>query len=98
MIHIKCPQCGEFSTDENICLSCGAELKSEKTHKKTIEKQHKERISKPIEPPKIMVVLKKWQQHPNIILQGLGYLLYSVAFVLFAIFSFIAWFIAAIAV
>ena len=44
MIHIKCPQCGEFSTDENICLSCGAALKSEKTHKKTIEKQQRKTL------------------------------------------------------
>lgn len=98
MIHIKCKQCGEFNTNDTTCLTCGAPLKTEKLHKTTMEKQHKERVSKPFEPPKILIILKQWQKHPNLFLKGLGYLLYSIGFVLFAVVSSIAWFIATVAV
>lgn len=98
MIHIKCRQCGEFNTNDTLCLACNAPLKTEKLHQSTIEKQHKERVSKPFEPPKAMIVLKQWRQHPNFLLKSLGHLLYSIAFVIFAVVSSIAWLIATFAV
>lgn len=98
MIHIKCRECGEFSTQDEVCSFCGALLKSEKTHKQTIEKQHQERIAVPEEPPKVLVVLKKWQKSPNFLLQAIGFVGYNVLLVLFAIMSFVAWLFATVAV
>lgn len=98
MIHIKCHNCGAFSTNEDKCTFCDAPLKSEKNHKTNIQKQHQERISVPEDPPKILVVLKKWQKHPNIVVQAAGHVFYNVLFVMLAIMSFIAWLFATIAV
>ena len=94
---IKCPECNVFTADADYCKSCGTLISFEK--KEAIREQA---IKQEI------IDEEKWKlDHPNWVermkhhsllpYRIIGYLLYSVIFVVSAIGSLLAWSIAMIA-
>ena len=94
---IKCSKCNVFTTDADYCNNCGELISFEKKQeiKEQILKQEmidEEQFK--IDNPNWVTRLKK---HPFIVYRFFGYLLYSVIFVVSAVGSLLAWFIAMIA-
>lgn len=95
--YIKCSSCGVFNTDSEYCENCG-ELISFKKKEEIRAKELKDReiaeVIREIENPNLP---KRLMKHPNLLLKVLGWLLYSVWFVVSAIAAGLAWFVAMVA-
>lgn len=95
--YIKCAKCGIFNTNKEYCENCGNLI----SYKKKEELRVKEHQQKEIEKAKEDIKkdrITKLKKHPFFLVRFLGWILYSVWFVVTAIGMFIAWLIATIAV
>jgi len=95
--NIKCIKCNVFTADADYCKNCGELIsfkKKEELREEAIKQELVEEEKWKIEHPTWIERLKK---HPFIIYRVFGYLLYSVIFVVSAIGSLLAWFVAMVA-
>lgn len=95
--NIKCPKCAVFTTNADYCKSCGmliSHKKKEEIRAEAINEQIVNEEKYKIENPNWVIRLKK---HPFVVYRVLGYLMYSVIFVVSAIGSVLAWSIAMLA-
>lgn len=94
---IKCPNCGVFNTNRDYCKNCNTLISNEIKREIKAEAGKQKRVEEAIyekENPNFVERLKK---HPFFLLRYIGWLLYSVYFVVSAVGAGIAWFIATIA-
>ena len=97
MITRKCVKCGKFTNDKEMCTYCNTPFITEKTVKETIKLAYKERLDKPKEELKIVVLLNKIKSHKYLPIRIFGHLLNSIFLVIFFIVSAISYLIALIA-
>ena len=91
---IKCLKCDVFTSDADYCKSCGALISHQKKKELKEEEVKQEMVAEEkwkLDNPNFVTRLKK---HPNVVYRVFGYLMYSVIFVVSAIGSLLAWFIA----
>jgi len=94
---IKCLKCNVFTNNADYCKSCGElishqkkiEIKKNKI-KETLTEEEKWKLDHPN-------WVERMKQHPFMPYKIIGYLLYSVIFIVSAIGSLLAWSIAMIA-
>jgi len=94
---IKCPECNVFTADADFCKNCGelisyqkkVEIKEEQI-KKDLIKEEQWKIDNPN-------WVERMKKHSFMPYRLLGYLLYSVYFIVSAIGSVLAWSIAMVA-
>ncbi len=94
---IKCIKCNVFTTDADYCSNCGELISFKKKEEKRAEVIKQELVAEEkfkLDNPNWIVRLKT---HPFLLYRALGYLLYSVVFIVSAIGSLLAWFIAMVA-
>lgn len=96
--HIKCPNCGEFNTDQTYCTTCGTLLSYEKRR----QIAHEEREQKRIEEERIQEktnpsFYEKYSKSRFWLVRVMANILHSIWLGFLAIGSFIAWLITAIA-
>lgn len=94
---IKCSECGVFTTDSDYCKNCGALISYQKKEEIRAEVLKKELIDEErykLDNPSWVERLKK---HPFWLYRIVGFLLYSVIFIVSTIGSLLAWFIAMVA-
>ena len=96
--HIKCPKCGEFNTDREYCVNCGAVLSYRKRRKIAFEmaeklRKEKERLNDKMNPS----FFDKYSNHRFWLVRASVRILHSIWLGFLAIGSFIAWLITAIA-
>ena len=94
---IKCPECGVFTTNADYCKNCGTLIsfaKKEELREQAIKQEIIDEEQFKIDNPNWVERLKK---HPFLVYRVVGYLLYSVIFVVSAIGSLLAWFVAMVA-
>lgn len=95
--NIKCPKCNVFTANADYCKNCGALISYQKKQKIRAAVVKKELIDEEkfkLENPGWVERLRK---HPFWLYRIIGGLLYSVIFVVSAIGSLLAWFIAMVA-
>lgn len=95
--HIKCSECGVFTSNSDHCENCGVLISYQKKVilKKEVQKQ--QRIDKAkweLEHPNLAIRLK---QHPFFLYKVIGWILYSAFIVVSALGAFLAWFFAMVA-
>ena len=94
---IKCTTCNVFTTNADYCKSCGALISHKKKQDLKAEDVKQEMIAEEkwkLDNPGWVERLKK---HPFWLYKGIGYVLYSVIFVVSVIGSLLAWAIAMVA-
>lgn len=92
MIERKCLKCSTWNNDEKFCKNCGAALAPEEIIREEDEKRAALEAAKPI--PKLDQLLDKAKNSKYLLVRILFYALYSVALVVFAIASFVAYLVA----
>ena len=95
--NIKCPDCNVFTADADYCKNCGALISYQKKEEIRAEVIQQEIVTEEkwkLEHPNKVAQLKN---HPFWLYRGVGYVLYSVIFVVSIIGSAIAWIIAMLA-
>ncbi|MBK6950550.1 MAG: hypothetical protein IPH24_00490 [Crocinitomicaceae bacterium] len=92
MIERKCLKCYTWNQDERFCKSCGAALAPEEIIKEEDEK--KAFIESQKAPDKLDILLNKAKHSKYLLVRILFYIFYSVAMVVFAIASFVAYLVA----
>lgn len=95
--YIKCNKCGVFNTNRDHCKNCGELISFQKKEELRAEKIHQELIKEELtklENPNFVTRLKR---HPFFLTRFLGWILYSVWFVISAIGAGLAWFVAMVA-
>ena len=94
---IKCSECNVLTTNADYCKSCGKLIsfqKKEEIREEAIKQEIVAEEQWKIDNPNWIERLKI---HPFIFYRIIGYLLYSVVFVISAIGSLLAWFVAMVA-
>lgn len=92
MIERKCLSCGTWNKEEKFCTTCSAPLAPEEIDKVEDAKREQIRLSQP--KPQLDVLLDKAKNSKYLLVRGLFYVMYSVAFVVFAISAFLAYLVA----
>lgn len=92
---IKCFSCGVFNENSDYCSNCGELISYEKKKAQRIETEKQERLEK------IKQQKPSWiehlQEHPFFLYKAIGWMAYSVAWVVGLIGAFLAWFAFAVA-
>lgn len=95
--HIKCPECGDFSTNSDHCVHCGKLI----SHQKKIALKREVQIQKRIEKAKWELehpnLAQRLKEHPFFLYKVAGWVLYSAFLVVSALGAFLAWFFAMVA-
>jgi len=94
---VKCPECNVFTTDADYCMSCGELI----SHQKKVEIKEASIKEQLIQEEKWKLDHPNWvermKKHSFMPYRLVGYLLYSVYFIVSAIGSVLAWSIAMVA-
>jgi methionyl-tRNA synthetase len=84
----KCLNCGTWNKDNDYCISCG-EAVSPIIIENTREEAREKKRFRP--PNKFDLFIVKWKNSKYWILRVIYKILYTIAFIFFAIASFFAW-------
>ncbi|TYP96465.1 hypothetical protein C7447_10731 [Tenacibaculum adriaticum] len=95
--YIKCPNCGVFNTDKEYCENCGELISYKKKQELRAQKVKEEELSDAIKDIENLNLPQRLKKHSNFFVRILGWILYSVWFVVSLIGAFLAWVIAMIA-
>ncbi|MGY0390962.1 hypothetical protein ACW5R3_00205 [Bizionia sp. KMM 8389] len=96
--HIKCPNCGVFSTDSDYCTNCGTLLSYKKRRKLAYEQAEKEREERQkLEKENSPSFYDKYSTHRFLIVRVFAKVTHAIWMAFMAIGMFIAWLISAIA-
>lgn len=95
--HIKCPNCGIYNTNVDVCTSCNTPLFSKKRHELRLEKEEEkrreqERIEKEASPS----FYERNKDHRFFIVRAFVKIIHSIWMGFVAIGMFIAWVISTI--
>ena len=85
----KCPTCGTWNGAEDYCLACNELLNPELIEDR--REAAREERRKNARPSQLDRFLDRWKHSRFLLLRGLYYVLYAIAFSFFAIASFFAW-------
>ena len=89
----KCGNCQTWNIDRDYCSQCGVIISAEL--KGRIEHEKKEEAIRNAPKEKFEIFLEKWKGSSNILLKGLYYICYSIAFIFFSIAGLFAYMAAA---
>ena len=85
----KCLKCGTWNKDNEYCTNCEAAVSPIVIEE--IREQEREERRKNVPPSKLDIFLDNWKNSRFIVLKGLYYVLYTIAFIFFSIAGFFAW-------
>lgn len=92
MIERKCLKCNTWNGDEKFCTNCGAALAPEEIIKEEENKKLVLELEKPKD--KLDILIEKAKGSKYLLVRWAFYSLYSVAFIVTAIGSFLAYLVA----
>lgn len=96
--HIKCPNCGVFNSNAEVCSNCQTILSHTKRRELAFQEQEKARIEKAIARSKEKPSLyERYSKHRFLVVRILAKVLQSIWLAAMAIGVFIAWIISFIA-
>ncbi|MEC4113774.1 zinc ribbon domain-containing protein [Myroides pelagicus] len=95
IVHIRCPKCGTFSVNAEVCSQCGQRLNTVQQREEKRLDQERERVAKALaeKPSAIEQFLIKMTKHRWILVRLFFKLIYGIWFTVMAIAMFIAWLI-----
>lgn len=94
---IKCKKCGVFTVNSDYCKQCGALISHKKKREIRAKREKEEAIAEAIEELNEQNFIDKLKIHPFLLVRIVGWLLYSVWFVVSIVGAGLAWAIAMIA-
>jgi|GEM_PF-1668319 len=89
MVEIKCKSCNTWNIDADYCSNCNVVISMEEEAKLEAKIEAKKNKNKP--KSKFDVFIENWKNHPNLILKGVFYILYSIYFIFASVGAFLAW-------
>lgn len=92
MVERKCLSCGTWNKSEDFCSNCGAAISPKELEK--IEDAKREALRKNQPKDKLDILLDKAKHSKYWFVRATFYILYSVAFIVFAIGSFVTYLVA----
>lgn len=98
MRKIKCPNCGTFNTNSINCLTCQTSLiEREQKHQIRKEKVKQEYIEQVMYEKENPSLPKRLKQHRYFLFRIVGWILFSVTWIVSAIVSAFVWFVTMVA-
>lgn len=85
----KCSSCGNWNRDNDYCATCGNPISPRVIEQIREKAREEERLKIP--PTKLDVFIHKWKNSRFLPLRWLYKILYTIAFIFFAVASFFAW-------
>ena len=85
----KCLKCNTWNKENDYCTKCGNAISPVVIEE--IREKKREEIRKNTPPSKTDVFIDKWKNSQFFLLRWLYHILYTIAFIFFAIASFFAW-------
>jgi len=92
MIERKCLKCSTWNNDEKFCKNCGTAIAPEEITREEDERYAAVQANRP--KPKLDILLDKARNSKYFVVRAMFYVVYSVAVVVFAIASLMAYLVA----